>query len=253
MDSAGKAGKVHALRVSVAIGILAAMDEGRWRDRARVALTKYFEKRSYPRQALVLLILVVGLIGFLASVAMLRAGVTSMAIRYPIAVLAAWCAMLGLIRVWVELEKRRFDPEAPELREAFGDGEIRSPARRLPRDRSSNWLDWLDFPDVGSLLDDGCLPLFLVAAVIGLVVVVLVAIAGAPTLLAEVFLDVFIATVLYRRLKKAAQGNWLGTAIRGTWGLALCTAALLGIVGCLLQAMVPEAHSIGPAVRGLFK
>jgi hypothetical protein len=55
------------------------MDEGRWRDRAREALTRCFEKRSYPRQALVLLILVTGLIGFLVSVAMLRAGVTSIA------------------------------------------------------------------------------------------------------------------------------------------------------------------------------
>jgi hypothetical protein len=229
------------------------MDEGRWRDRARVALVNYFEKRSSPRQSLVLLILITGLVGFLASVTMLRVGITSMALRYPIAVLVAWCAMLGLIRMWVELEKRRFDPDAPELRGAFSDDETGGTDRRFSRDRGSNWLDWLDFPDVGSMLDEGCLPVFLVAAVIGIVVVVLVAIAGAPTLLAEVFLDVFISTVLYRRLKKAAQANWLGTAIRGTWGLALCTAALLGIVGLLLQAMVPEAQSIGPAIRGLFK
>jgi hypothetical protein len=48
----------------------------------------------------------------------------------------------------------------------------------------------------------------LVAGVFGLVAVLVMALVGVPTLLAEVFLDVFIASVLYRRLKKAAKGNW---------------------------------------------
>jgi hypothetical protein len=81
----------------------------------------------------------------------------------------------------------------------------------------------------------------------------MVAVVGAPTLLAEVFLDVFIVTVLYRRLKKAVQANWLGTAIRGTWGLAFLTAGLLGVIGWALQAMALEAHSIGPAIRELLE
>jgi hypothetical protein len=55
--------------------------------------------------------------------------------------------------------------------------------------------------------------------------------------------------VLYRRLKKAAQGNWLSTAIRGTWGLAMLTAGLLSLIGWALQSMAPEAQSIGPALR----
>jgi hypothetical protein len=92
-----------------------------------------------------------------------------------------------------------------------------------------------------------------VAGVFGLVAVLVMALVGAPTLLAEVFLDVFIASVLYRRLKKAAKGNWLGTAIRGTWGLALLTAGLLSLIGWALQAMAPDAHSIGPAIRELFE
>ena len=95
--------------------------------------------------------------------------------------------------------------------------------------------------------------LALLIVVTGLMVVVVVAIVGAPALLAEVFLDVFIATVLYRRLKKAVKGNWLGKAIRKTWGLALCTAALLGLVGWVLQQMAPGAQSIGSAIGELFE
>jgi hypothetical protein len=227
--------------------------EGPWRDRMRESLARYFSKRSYPRQTLALLILITGLMGFLASVAMLRVGLTTMAIRYPVAVLVAWCVLLALIRVWVELEKRRFDPEAAELREAVESDDRRKPASTLPREEH-HWLDWLDVPDFGSLLDadEGCLPVVLLAGVLGLVVVLVMALFGAPTLLAEVFLDVFIATVLYRRLKKAAKGNWLGTAIRGTWGLAMLTAGLLSLIGWALQSMAPEAQSIGPALRELF-
>ncbi len=228
----------------------------RGRDRLRRALEDYFAKRSFPRQRLALLILITGLVGFLASAATLRLGVTSMAIRYPVAVLVGWSVLLGLIRVWVELEKRRFDPEAEEFRVALQEDVPSEPAERvrLLQNRHS-WLDWLDVPDFGSLLDadEGCLPVVLVMGVFGLVVVLVLAIVGAPALLAEVFLDVFIATVLYRRLKRAVKGNWLATAIRGTWGLTLLTAGLLGVIGWALQAMAPEAVSIGPALRELFQ
>jgi hypothetical protein len=226
------------------------------RGRLRRALAHYFAKRGFPRQRLALLILVTGSVGFFVSAAMLKLGVTSMALRYPVAVLVSWSVLLGLIRVWVELEKRRFDPEAEEFRVALQEDVPSEPAERvrLLQNRHS-WLDWLDVPDFGSLLDadEGCLPVVLVMAVFGLVVVLVLAIVGAPTLLAEVFLDVFIATVLYRRLKRAVKGNWLATAIRGTWGLTLLTAALLGVIGWALQAMAPEADSIGPALRELFE
>ncbi len=230
--------------------------EDRGRARLRRALADYFSKRSFPRQRLALLIVVTGSVGFFVSAAMLRLGVTSMALRYPVAVLVSWFVLLGLIRIWVELEKRRFDPEAEEFRAALREDPPTESADGIgvPQNRHS-WLDWLDLPDFGSLLDAdaGCLPVVMIMGVLGLVVVLVLAIVGAPALLAEVFLDVFIATVLYRRLKRAAKGNWLATAIRGTWGLTLLTAGLLGVIGWALQAMAPEANSIGPALRELFK
>ncbi len=64
----------------------------------------------------------------------------------------------------------------------------------------------------------------LMLIVFGLVVALVMAVAAMPALLAEVFLDVFIVSVLYRRLRMAAQEHWLGTALRKTWWLALVTA-----------------------------
>ncbi len=77
-----------------------------------------------------------------------------------------------------------------------------------------------------SIWKKGVCPFFWVLVVIGLIVLLAIAVAAMPALLAEVFLDVFIVSVFYRRLRLAAQEHWLGTALRKTWWLALVTAAL---------------------------
>jgi hypothetical protein len=84
---------------------------------------------------------------------------------------------------------------------------------------------WVDLPN-GFDFDDGegCLLALLVGVVAGLFLLLFAAFAGAPVLLAEVFIDARLTGVLYRRLKIAAQEHWLGTAIRRTWGFVLGTA-----------------------------
>ena len=82
-------------------------------------------------------------------------------------------------------------------------------------------------------------------------VVLAYAVMAAPALLAEVFIDAFIVSALYRHLRIAAEGNWLGTAVRKTWLLALAAAALLCLAGWCLEMLAPGAHSIDPAIEKL--
>ena len=79
------------------------------------------------------------------------------------------------------------------------------------------------------------------------------AVMAAPGLLAEVFIDAFIVSALYRHLRIATEGNWLGTAVRKTWLLAFATAALLCLAGWCLEMLAPGAHSIGPAIEKLLR
>jgi hypothetical protein len=214
-----------------------------WRSRAHRGLEDYFRRRSFPRLMLSLVLILTGLAGFGLSYGLLRLGLTEMGLRYPMAVIGAYGVFLGLIRIWVEIEKRHFDPDDPRLQRALS-SEDGAPAKQTS---SSSWLDWLDVP-TGSLdLDEGCLPAVLVMAVVGLVGLLVFAIVGAP-----VFLDAFLAAVLYRRLKVAAQGHWLGTAIGRTWMVVALTALLLGIGGWTLGMLAPGSQTLGQAIEHLW-
>jgi len=221
-------------------------DEVKWRSRALRAMEGYFRRRGFPRLTLGLILIVTGLAGFGLSYLLLGAGMGTMWLRYPLAVLGAYGFFLLLMRVWVELERHQFNPDDPAIREAL-DREERPVAALRKR---SSWLDWLDVPGGDWLpMDEGCLPALLVGVVVGLLALVVAAVFGAPALLAEVFVDAFLAGVLYRRLKIAAREHWLGTAIRKTWVFVLGTAVLLGVAGWCLEILAPSAETLGAALE----
>ena len=194
---------------------------------------------------LALVLMLAGAAGFLVSSALLRLGVDHMSVRYPIAVLAGYAVLLALVRAWVELEKRNFDPDDPALRDI-------KPELKLHHQPTRRWWDWLDFANADVFdADEGCVPVLLLGIVVVLISVALTAVFAAPALIAEVFLDAFLVTVLYRRLRIAQKEHWLGTALRKTWTLAVMTAALLALGGFVLEQIAPGARSIGQAIKQL--
>jgi hypothetical protein len=227
-------------------------DEEKWPAHARETLRRYFEKRSAPRTIVSLLLILTGAFGFLVSYTALRFGLTQMWIRYPFALLASYAVFLGLLRLWVEMERSRFNPDAAEIKEFVLEKRRSGEASQKGYARRHSWLDYLDVPNVFDF-DEGCLGALAGLLVISLIVILAMAIAAMPGLLAEVFLDVFIVSVFYRRLRRAAQEHWLGTALRKTWWLALAAAALFSLAGWGLETAAPGTHSIGPAVEKLLK
>ena len=219
----------------------------KWRGHAKGALDRYFRRRSLPRLILSLLLLITGAVAFLVSYELLRAGVDHMWLRYPIALLLSYAVLLGLIRIWVEIERARFDPADADV--ASAEEEYPEPAFRSLPHRQRSWLDSLDLPAPDLALDDGCLPIILTAVLIGLGSILLMTVAAAPALISEIFLDAFIVSVLYRRLRVAQKEHWLGTALRRTWVRVLFTALLLAIGGWTLEQMAPGARSIGKAIE----
>ena len=223
-----------------------------WRRRARQALERHFVKQSAPRLILSLILIVTALAAFAISVGLLRAGLFAMWLRYPLAVLLGYGVFIGLLRLWIEFERSRFHPRGEEIAKAIA--ELETSPRESPvserRYRYGRWWDWFDLPQVLEP-GEGCLVVVLMAIVLGLVGLAVFAVLSAQALLAEVFLDAFIVSILYRRLRIAAREGWLGTALRRTWLLVLGTAALLALAGWCLQAISPGAHSIGPALQKL--
>ncbi len=227
----------------------------KWRLRARAGLEAYFRDRSYPRFTLVLLVTVAGGVGFLISHTLLHHGVPEMWLRYPIAVIGGYLGFLALLRLWVEIERARYDPMQVPLADPPEETESPTILDRYQRGDSS-WLDWLDLPGSVFNFNEGCL----IGCVFVLLIGMLTGAAGllfslvmtAPGLLAEVFLDAVVVTLLYRHLKTAAKEHWLGTAVKRTWRSALLIAAASSLLGFVLAVFAPHSHSIGPAVKEIF-
>ncbi|WP_287648630.1 hypothetical protein [Accumulibacter sp.] len=201
-----------------------------------------------------LIVALTGLGGFLASFAMLHLGVHSMALRYPLAVGAAYLVFLLLLWLWLRTRRDDYDIDDPGIDDpgidlgrgrsggGSGSGESGSSSGASCSGDSSG------LGDVAEALggaDELALPLIALALAAALLFAGGWIVYSAPLLFAELLVDGVLAASLYRRLKGAEPRYWLETAFRRTvWPFA-ATALLFCIAGVTLHHLAPEARSIG--------
>jgi FtsH-binding integral membrane protein len=231
-----------------------------------------------PRVQMSLILAVTGLAGFLASFALLHAGLARMWLRYPVSVLFAYAVFLLLLRLWLFYQGRAirvpdFDLYGLENLSTpdFGGGAggdcgfggggdfggggaggswgegLHSASAPGGSGGGGGLLDSLDVGDA----DAGCLFVLALALIVGGVVASLYVIYAAPALLAEILVEGVLVTGLYRSMKKAGGGNWLGAAFRRTWIPVVLTLLLFAAAGYFLQAAAPKARTIGEAWQSL--
>ncbi len=204
-----------------------------------------------------LIFVLTGVAGFVLCQGMLWLGLFSMGIRYPLAVLGAYGIFLLLLRAWVGWEHFKFDhrvihlPEPPPGVNDDGFPENGKSQRSLVDSYSNDtgWLDWLDVGSTDLFDSEGCLLVILLGLLLSMLGFVGFAIAEAPVLITEVFLDSVLVSVLYRTLRRSNTNRWLGTAIRRTWSRVLWLAALLAVLGAFLQMLTPDCHSLGQMIE----
>ena len=85
------------------------------RERRVERVRRLLLSRGMPRVQMSLILAVTGLAGFLASFALLHAGLTRMWLRYPVSVLFAYAVFLLLLRLWLFLHSREPLPDLPDL------------------------------------------------------------------------------------------------------------------------------------------
>ncbi|HKV13351.1 MAG TPA: hypothetical protein VJ725_34740, partial [Thermoanaerobaculia bacterium] len=87
---------------------------------------KRLERHSLPRLQMSLLLALTGATGFLSSFLLLKLGVHSMALRYPVAVALAYGVFLLLLRIWLRFQRDDWQsadiPDVVDLGEAVIDG-----------------------------------------------------------------------------------------------------------------------------------
>ncbi len=218
---------------------------------------RHLEKTGSPRLLVFVQLLVTGAAGFLASYGLLTAGVTSMAVRYPLAVGASYLVFLGLLAVW--LRWRRADDAMLVALAARPDGGRPGPAAAAPRPQrtrdttssSRGWWWWLDGGGGGGS-DDGCavvvVVILIIVAVVGAVVACGMVLAEAPALLGELLVDGAVLAAVAPRVG-AAPPHWLGGVLRRTWLKVITVALIFSLVGLALSSMEPGARTMAEAFR----
>ena len=217
-------------------------------------------RHGFPRFQMFILVALTGAMGFLSAYVLLRLGLESMALRYPIAVAVAYGAFLLLLRVWLAVQQREWEilADATDLLDLSdlvprGSGGSASPCAGDSLPKSGGGKD-SSFDFISLDLDEGGI-LVLVA-----ILVLAVAVLGtafwivwtAPVLLAEVLVDGLVMIAVYRRLKRSGgPSHWLFGAVRRTWVSAVVAALLFSFAGGLLHRAVPEARSIGDAWKSV--
>jgi hypothetical protein len=243
-------------------------------------------RKGRPRLLITLVLLLTGLAGFLVSFSLLRFGMTRMWLRYPLAILIAYCVFLLLLRLWLFLQRPHL-PDIPDLsgldtiynetssytEESFrfsggggdaggagagGDwGVSLSSSSSSVSVSSSGGGSSSGEGSGGSLggldLDEGCAVVLVVVAVAGAFLASLYVVYVAPALLAEILVDGILVTGLYKKMKGIEQRHWLRAAVRKTLMPALITATLFSVAGWALQRAAPKAQSIGEAWKQMME
>ncbi len=223
------------------------------------------ERDQYPRLQMFIIVLLTGVAGFLASAAMLHAGLATMALRYFLALCVAYLMFLFIVWVWLRWRADALDgidlgvqyDAAPEPSSFSGNGgtfdgggasadyQPPSSASSLSDSNGSSTFDGID-ADVG----DAAIPLAVLALIAGVVLCALFVVNLAPTLFAELLVDGLLSASLYRRLRGIDRHHWLQTALRRTVWPFVFAAISVTLLGACLSWYTPGAHSIGQAIDG---
>ena len=199
------------------------------------------ETCSYPRLKMLLIVAMTGGAGFLSSFLMIRLGVTSMAVRYPLAVVVAYLAFLFLLWLWLRTTASDYSdvPDIPDLS---------SPGSSASFECSEGGGVSEAFEAAGQA-EEFAIPLLVLLALGALLLSSLWIVYSAPTLFAELLVDGALSASLYRKLRGIETQHWLLTAFQRTVWPFLLTACVVSVIGMAMQAYYPRAHSLGEVIR----
>lgn len=234
-----------------------------------------------PRFQISVILALTAFAAFITSAILLRLDVTSMAVRYPVAVIMGYCVFLVLLRIWIWMQSD--EPIGDVSIDGVGDlvipkVNISGVSAQEPvfggggdfagAGAGSGWsegdasaaapvgfMSGSSSGDSSSVsggiggwdvdLDDG-VALLIVLVVLVLVFSALIYVVWiAPVLFAELIIDAAVVGSLYRPIKNIERRHWLVTALRKTGVPAIIVTILFAIAGFVMQAAEPDAVTIG--------
>ncbi len=176
-----------------------------------------------PVTAVALIFTGTWLFAWLASAALLAAGLLSMPLRYAAAFTGAYGCFFGLVRIWCDFAKR--EPEKKNSGTGF------------------------DLPGIDA--GEGCLIVLAVAALAFILSGLFWSIGGYGLLLEVAFEVAFAGTVVRGIGKQSMVGHWARALLQRTWWIALLVMALVAGFAAMMQHAAPEAQTMSQAYKNL--
>lgn len=217
-------------------------------------------REGFPRIQMFILVTLTGLAGFGASSAMLAAGIDSMALRYLLAMGAAYVAFLLLLWLWLRTSAADYidvppdfgggtAPRAAQEHFAGGGGTFDGGGASANVDFGveDGGVDTLAEKPLAAIAqaEEGAIPLAVLLLALGIVLSSLFVVWSAPLLFAEILVDALLAAGLYRRLRSLDPRHWMLTAVRRTVLPFVLTTLTVAAAGWGMQVYAPGARSLG--------
>ena len=233
------------------------------RSHAILRLKRRLEQDSFPRIQMSLIVCVTGEAGLLFSYLMLDAGVTSMALRYPLALLMAYGVFLVLLWLWLRTKAEDY-VDIPDFSGSGSSGSgdctptFEGGGGQFGGGGASGSFDMPTGADpsplsdaVGAVgdADELAIPLLAIVFAVGLALASFYVVYVAPMLFAELLVDGALSYALYRRIKATDSPHWVESAVRRTALPFVLTAVFVSATGAAMAAYAPGAHSIGQVVQ----
>jgi sorbitol-specific phosphotransferase system component IIC len=188
-----------------------------------------------PKHMMAVLVLIAGMIGFVASVLLLKCGVMSMAVRYAFALLAGYLTLCASLWLWTGSHPKNIEVDL-------------NATNGVKKTQKNSKFTALDYMSVPNLLPSSIIDLELMILIV-LFVAVFWLVYSAPTLMAELTLDSVVSLQVYHRIRQSERHRYLSTFWRVTWLPLLCMFILVVGGAWVLQHFVPEAHTLWQVIR----
>ncbi|MDN4037715.1 hypothetical protein [Massilia sp. YIM B02443] len=224
-------------------------------------------REGFPRIQMFILVSLTALAGFGASVALLAAGMDTMALRYLLSVGVAYVVFLLLLWLWLHTSAADYLDVATSGGTGGDTGTAHGPAGfsggggSFDGGGASANVDFsASDSGIGAIAEkpleaigqaeEAALPLAVLLLVLGIALSSLFVIWSAPVLFAEILVDALLAAGLYRRLRLLDQRHWMVAALRHTAIPFLLTALVAAGAGWGMQQYAPAAASLGQVLSG---
>lgn len=234
----------------------------------RESVRTWLQRHYWLRVHMFLIVSATFLAGLAATKLLLLAHVDRLALRYGLAVCAAYLAFLFLIRVWLWYVSvgggDAIDFSADGI-EAIGDvTEFGGGGQFGGGGATGSWSDGSVVPakvssgssgssgggwsfDLDG--DGGCLIVLALALVAALFFAGIYLVYTAPATLSEAAFEALLAAALARRARKIAATGWIGSVARATIWIFLAVLAFSVTLGWYAQRHCPEARRLRDAIE----